>query len=130
MSLLQLMGLKDSEASDRAKTILNQTYQQTSDVAERQRVLEWITTVFVYKFANLSREEIAAMLGVTKELRETQFYQDVKQEGREEGREEGKEEAFAQTIPLLLRAGISVEEIANQLKISIEQVRQFTQAQD
>jgi predicted transposase/invertase (TIGR01784 family) len=122
MSLLQLMGLKDSEAPDRARAILNQTYQQTSDVAEQRRVLEWITTVFIYKFANLSREDIAAMLGVTRELRETQFYKDVKQEG--------KEETLAQTIPMLLRAGVSMEEIADQLKITIEQVRQFAQPQN
>jgi predicted transposase/invertase (TIGR01784 family) len=122
MGLLQLMGLKDSEAPDRAKVILNQTYQQTSDVAEQRRVLEWILTVLVHKFSKLSREEIAAMLGVTRELRETQFYQDVKQEG--------KEETLAQTIPMLLRAGVSMEEIADQLKITIEQVRQFAQAQN
>jgi predicted transposase/invertase (TIGR01784 family) len=87
MGLLQLIGLKDTEAPDRAKVILNQTYEQTSDAAERRRVLEWILTVFVHKFSQLSREEIAAMLGVTKELRESRFYQDIKKEGKEEGKE-------------------------------------------
>jgi predicted transposase/invertase (TIGR01784 family) len=122
MGLLQLMGIKDSEAPDRAKVILNQTYQQTSDVAEQHRVLEWILTVLVHKFSKLSREEIAAMLGVTRELRETQFYRDVKQEG--------KEETLAQTIPMLIQGGFSVEEIADRLKITIEQVRQFAQPQN
>jgi predicted transposase/invertase (TIGR01784 family) len=118
MGLLQLIGLKDAEAPDRAKVILDQTYQQTSDVAEQRRVLEWILTVLVHKFSKLSREEIAAMLGVTKELRESRFYKDIK----EEGKEEGKEEAFTQTIPLLLQAGFSVEEIAKQCNISAKQV--------
>jgi predicted transposase/invertase (TIGR01784 family) len=122
MGLLQLMGLKNNEAPDRAREILHQTYQQTSDVAERQRVLEWITTVFVYKFTNLSREEIAAMLGVTREIRDTQFYRDVKQEG--------KEESLAQTIPMLIQGGFSVEEIAERLKLTIEQVREFAQGQN
>ncbi len=121
MGLLQLMGLQDSEAPDRAKVILHQTYQQTSDVAEQRRVLEWILTVLIHKFAQLSREEIAAMLGVTKEVRESRFYQEVK--------EEGKEEVFAQTIPMLLQGGFSVEEIADRLQITIEQVHQFAQAQ-
>jgi predicted transposase/invertase (TIGR01784 family) len=122
MGLLQLIGLKDTEAPDRAKTILAQTYEQTSDAAERRRVLEWILTVFVHKFSQLSREEIAAMLGVTKELRESRFYQDIK--------EEGKEEAFMQTIPMLLQAGLSIEDIADRLKITIDQVRQFGQTQN
>jgi predicted transposase YdaD len=102
--------------------ILDQTYQQTSDVAEQHRVLEWILTVLVHKFSKLSREEIAAMLGVTRELRETQFYRDVKQEG--------KEETLAQTIPMLIQGGFSVEEIADRLKITTEQVRQFAQPQN
>jgi predicted transposase YdaD len=76
MSLLQLICLKDAEAPDRAKTILAPTYEQTSDAAERRRVLEWILTVFVHKFSQLSREEISAMLGVTKELQESRFYRD------------------------------------------------------
>jgi predicted transposase YdaD len=59
-------------------------------------------------------------LGVTKELRESRFYKDIK--------EEGKDEAFTQTIPMLLQAGLSAEEIANRLAITIEQVRQFAQA--
>jgi predicted transposase YdaD len=87
---------------------------------ERRWVLEWILTVFVHKFSQFSREEIAAMLGVTKELRESRFYRDIK--------EEGKDEAFTQTIPMLLQAGLSAEEIANRLAITIEQVRQFAQA--
>ena len=53
----------DTEAPDdlrlvgdhRAKSILAQTYEQTSDTAERRRVLEWILTVFVHKFSKLSR---------------------------------------------------------------------------
>jgi predicted transposase YdaD len=60
------------------------------------------------------------MLGVTKELRESRFYKDIKAEG--------KDEAFTQTIPMLLQAGFSAEEIANRLAITIEQVRQFAQA--
>jgi predicted transposase YdaD len=62
------------------------------------------------------------MVGITKELRESRFYQDIK--------EEGKEEAFMQTIPMLLQAGLSIEDIADRLKISIAQVRQLSQPQN
>jgi predicted transposase/invertase (TIGR01784 family) len=134
MGLLQLIGLKDTEAPDRAKAILAQTYEQTPDAVERRRVLEWIVTVFVYKFTTLSREEIQAMLGVTKELRETRFYQDIREEGlaeglaegKAEGKQEGKAEVLMQTIPLLLQAGVSVQAIADQLNITIAQVQAFS----
>ena len=62
------------------------------------------------------------MLGITKELRESRFYQDIK--------EEGKEEAFMQTIPILLQASFSIEDISDRLKISTGQVRQFAQVQN
>jgi predicted transposase YdaD len=62
------------------------------------------------------------MVGITKELRESRFYQDVK--------EEGKQEAFMQTIPMLLQAGLSIEDIVDRLKISITQVRQFAQTKN
>jgi predicted transposase/invertase (TIGR01784 family) len=125
MGLLQLIGLKDREAPDRAKVILNQTCEQTSDAIEQRRVLEWILTVFVHKFPQLSREEIAFMLGVTKELRESRFYKDIE----EEGIEKGKEAVLLQTVPMLLQAGVSMEEIADRLNITIEQVHKFTQRQ-
>jgi predicted transposase YdaD len=43
--------------------------------------------------------------------KKTQFYQDVKQEGKLE------------TIPLLLRLGLSAEQISTELKLSLEVVR-------
>jgi predicted transposase/invertase (TIGR01784 family) len=70
------------------------------------------------------------MLGVTKELRETRFYRDIREEGLEEGKAEGKAEVLMKTIPMLLQAGISTQAIADQLNITIEQVQQFAQAQN
>ncbi len=60
------------------------------------------------------------MVGITKELRESRFYQDIKQEG--------KDEVLAEAVPMLLQCGFSIEDIADRLKITIEQVRQFAQA--
>ncbi|NJR71422.1 MAG: hypothetical protein HC771_24480 [Synechococcales cyanobacterium CRU_2_2] len=38
------------------------------------------------------------MLGITREVRESQFYRDVKQEG--------KDEVLGQVVPMLLEAGV------------------------
>jgi predicted transposase YdaD len=51
-----------------------------------------IKTIMIYKFTNLSRREVEAMLGVS--VQETRVYQ----EGREEGREEGKEELILRQL--------------------------------
>ncbi len=42
-----------------------------------------ITTIMVYKFTSLSRQEVEAMLGIT--LQQTRVYQEAKEEGRQEG---------------------------------------------
>ena len=57
------------------------------------------------------------MLGV--KLEETKVYQEAKEEGREEGREELKLEL----VPQLLAHGMSMEDVAQLLGLSIEQVR-------
>ena len=62
------------------------------------------------------------MLGVTKELRESRFYQDVK--------EEVKDELLVEGVPMLLQSGFSIEEIIVRLKVTIDQAHQFAQAQN
>jgi predicted transposase/invertase (TIGR01784 family) len=102
-----------------AKIFMYQAQTENSDAIEQQRVLEWIVTVFVHKFLKLSREEIKTMLGTKAELKKTRFYQEI----QEEEREAGKEEVRMTTIPMLFKAGISPEEIAQQLNISLKQVK-------
>ncbi len=77
------------------------------------------------------------MLGLTgMTLEETRVYQDAKEAGRQEGRQEGLQEgleqglaqgqqaALAATIPLLLQAGFTVEQIAQRTGIAIAQIQQ------
>jgi predicted transposase YdaD len=47
-----------------------------------------VTTIMVYKFTQLTRAEVDAMLGVT--LQETRVYQDAKAEGQIEGQAAGQ----------------------------------------
>ncbi|WP_242051131.1 hypothetical protein [Nostoc spongiaeforme] len=70
-----------------------------------------------YKFASLSREEVEPMLGLT--LAETRVYQEAKAEGREEQ----KAEILKAAVPLLLKTGMSIKQIAQQLKVDVESVR-------
>jgi predicted transposase/invertase (TIGR01784 family) len=116
VSLVQLIGLDKKVAFDRAKTILEQTQAQTSDAIEQQRVLEWVVTVFVHKFPKLSREEIKTMLGTKAELKKTRFYQEI------------QEETLAQFLPMLLRSGMSIQDIAKEAKIPVKQVKSIAKS--
>jgi predicted transposase YdaD len=56
---------------------------------------------------------VEAMLGLT--LQETRVYQEAKAEGREE--------ILKLTVPLLLKTGMTIEQIAQQLNVDIEAVQ-------
>lgn len=45
-------------------------------------IIDLVTTIMVYKFNNLTRDEVDAMLGI--ELKETRVYQDANDDGRVE----------------------------------------------
>jgi predicted transposase/invertase (TIGR01784 family) len=116
LSVLQLIGMRESDAPDRARLLVERTRQEVTDVAEQQRVVELIVTTLVYKFPSLNREEIRQMLGLD-ELKETRFYKEI------------EEEVFARAIPALLKAGLSVEQIAEQLETTPETIERLIQQQ-
>ncbi|TRT89132.1 MAG: Rpn family recombination-promoting nuclease/putative transposase [Microcystis aeruginosa Ma_OC_H_19870700_S124] len=102
------------------------------------RKLQLIETILVYKLPLLNRREIETMFSLD-ELKQTQYFQDVReearqegrQEGREQGREEGREEGIEQgrlnkaleAVPRLLALGLSVEQVASALELEVKQVR-------
>ncbi len=55
------------------------------------------------------------------ELKQTRYYQDV--------REEAKQEALLQAVPRLLALGLNVEQVAEALGLSVEQVEQAVSEQ-
>jgi predicted transposase/invertase (TIGR01784 family) len=65
------------------------------------------------------------------ELKQTQYFQDVREEARQEGREEGIEQGIEQgrlnkaleAVPRLLALGLSVEQVASALELEVKQVR-------
>lgn len=73
------------------------------------------------------------MLGIDDEFKKTRMYQSIKQdgleEGRQEGRQEGKQQAKLEAIPRLLALGLSVEQVAVALDLTVVQVQQAAQNQ-
>ena len=83
--------------------------------------MEIITTIVVYKFSHLSREEVEAMLGL--KLEESRIYQEAQAEGEQRGEQRTK----LQMVPRLLAKGLSIEEIAELVELTSEEVRQASQ---
>nr|OEJ74224.1 hypothetical protein BH720_15585 [Desertifilum tharense IPPAS B-1220] len=73
------------------------------------------------------------MLGLT-DLKQTRFYQDAfadgQEVGREEGREEGRQAAKIELIQPLADQGISPQNIAQILKLSLDEVEKVLQGSD
>ncbi|AFZ55968.1 DUF2887 domain-containing protein [Anabaena cylindrica FACHB-243] len=74
LGLMLLTTVPETEAVEAAQFLLEQAQQQSE-----QAIIELVTTIIVYKFSNLSREEIEAMLGLN--LEEPRALRDAREEG-------------------------------------------------
>lgn len=128
LGVLQLIGAKEDIAPDQARQLVEKAREELTDAAEQRKIIELVETVFVYKFPHLSRQEIEQMLGLS-ELKQTRVYQEALEEGLEQGLEQGRKQGKLSAVPLLLQAGMTVEQIAEQLGVDLEAVRQASQAQ-
>ncbi|MEH2181333.1 DUF2887 domain-containing protein [Nostoc sp.] len=99
----------EDQAVQQAKNLIKQVQQ--TDEANRSNLLELVERMLIYKFVNKSQQELEAMFGLTN-WRQTKFYQEV------------KEETKLDTIPRLLKLGLSIEQIAEALELDVKQVQQ------
>jgi predicted transposase/invertase (TIGR01784 family) len=110
LSIVQLV-VGDKE---KAKPLTDEAMQQASqlgDAALKTKVVELIETVLIYKFTELSKEEIQSMFSLS-DLKETRVYQQAKEEGKLE------------SVPSLLAVGLTVEQVAQALKLDVALVQQ------
>jgi predicted transposase/invertase (TIGR01784 family) len=114
LGILKLIVESQNNAIQFAKQLVNKAREELTDVIIQEKVLEFIETIFVYKFPNLSREEIEAMLNLDL-IKHTRVYQEAK--------EEGKQEIVLEVVPKLLQRGLSLQEIAEILEVDVETVR-------
>jgi SAM-dependent methyltransferase len=109
-----------------ARELIERTRLETYSPNKQQQLLQLIETILLYKFPTITKEEIEEMFSLS-ELRNTRYFQDVFQEGKEEGREEGVRIGKLQAVPPMLAAGLSIEQIAQALDLSVEEVQQAAQ---
>ncbi|MBM0744739.1 Rpn family recombination-promoting nuclease/putative transposase (plasmid) [Phormidium sp. CLA17] len=111
VALMVLTTLEEAQAPAEARALLARSRQEIDEPAASRAIMEMLTTIMVYKFTNLSRQEIETMLGIS--LQQTRVYQ------------EAKEEALQQVVINLLKEGMTVEAIARVTGLSVEQIEQL-----
>jgi predicted transposase/invertase (TIGR01784 family) len=119
VALMVLTTIAEDAAPAVARMLLSRTEQESTTPAIAQGIIDLISTIMVYKFTNLSRQEIDAMLGIT--LQETRVYREAREEGREEAREEEREKIALNMI----QENIPLEVVARITGLSIEQLQQL-----
>jgi predicted transposase/invertase (TIGR01784 family) len=117
-----------------AKELINRTQQEINPELNQRQLLELIETILVYKFPQMSLQEISEMFGLS-DLKQTRVYQEGKQEGKQEGIQQGKQEGIQEgslqaklaAVSRLLNFGLTVEQISQALDLPVETVREVAQ---
>lgn len=113
VSLMQLTIAAESQMADQAKQLMARVEQEDTGVLARNEIIDVITTIAVYKFTSLSREEVEEMLGLA--LEETRIYKDLERQTK------------VKVIQKLMNKGLSLEDIAEIVEMTAEEVRQIIQ---
>ncbi|MBD2744479.1 Rpn family recombination-promoting nuclease/putative transposase [Coleofasciculus sp. FACHB-1120] len=119
VSVVKLVVETKNKAPELARQLLNKATQEIADEVVRRQVIELIETIVLYKFPQMTRQEMEAMFGFS-ELKQTRVYQDAV--------EEGELKAKLEAVPRFLALGLTVEQVAQGLGLTIEQVRQAAEA--
>jgi predicted transposase/invertase (TIGR01784 family) len=84
--ILQLIVEPPQNTPNLARQIVQQTRQQVAEPLAAA-IIELIEITLVYKFPQMSRQEIEAMLGFVDDFKQTRVYQEAREEGLREGTE-------------------------------------------
>jgi len=130
LATVQLITLSKAKAIDSTRKLIQRVREELTPDQKPQELLQLIETILVYKLPLLNRREIETMFSLD-ELKQTQYFQDVREEARQEGREQGIEQGIEQgrlnkaleAVSRLLALGLSVEQVASALELEVEQVR-------
>jgi predicted transposase/invertase (TIGR01784 family) len=115
VALMVLTTITEDAAPAAARMLLSRAGWETNTPEVARGIIDLIGTIMVYKFTNLSRQEINTMLGIT--LQETRVYR--------EAREEGKEEEREKIAINMLRKNIPLETIAELTGLTIDRLQQL-----
>jgi predicted transposase/invertase (TIGR01784 family) len=109
VAAMVLTIVKESEAPEQARMLLSRANQEIATAIDRQGIIEIISRIMVYKFTNLSSQEIDEMLDIRVE--ETRVYQEA-------------QERQTRSLALkMLKENIPLEQISRVTEFTIAQLQ-------
>jgi predicted transposase/invertase (TIGR01784 family) len=118
VALMVLTTIDEDAAPAAARMLLERTGRETTTPEVARGIIDLIGTIMVYKFTNLSRQEIDTMLGI--KIEETRVYREAREEAKDEEREK---------IALnMIQENISLEVIARITGVTIDRLQQLQSA--
>ncbi len=79
VAAMVLTIVQESETAEKARMLIGRANQEAVALPVKQGIIDMVSTIMAYKFTNLSREEIDAMLGT--KLEDTRVFREAKEEG-------------------------------------------------
>jgi predicted transposase/invertase (TIGR01784 family) len=132
IATIKLVIENENRAIQSARELITRTNQEVESVRQQQQLLQIIETILVYKFPSMDIKEIQEMFGLS-DLKQTRVYQQAFAEGEREGEQKGKQEGERRgkllAVPAMLAAGLTVEQVAQALSLTVDEVRQAAQQQ-
>jgi predicted transposase/invertase (TIGR01784 family) len=116
LEIVKLMVEGNTQVPSTVSRLVNRVQTESTSQLERQKILDFIETVVLYKLPNLSKEELATMFA-TDDLRKTRFAQEMKAEATLETKKE--------VILNLLNRDFPLSEIAEVVNLTVEEVQQI-----
>lgn len=115
LGLLQLIVKPEKQVPALARELWTQVDQAQAPNLSQAAMLGLIETILVYKFPQMSRQEIGVMLGLAESATQTRVYQ----EGVEDGIEKDK-----RTIALrMVKEEMELDLIARMTDLTIDQIK-------
>ena len=121
LQLAQLTIAEEPQITEQARRIIAQARQGLVSALDPAAIIEIVATVTAYKFTQLTRDQINAMLGIT--IEQTRVYQEAKEEGRKEGLQAGRQEEKLAIARNLLTLGLPLEQIVTATDLPLEEIQ-------
>ncbi|HEY9802682.1 MAG TPA: Rpn family recombination-promoting nuclease/putative transposase [Leptolyngbyaceae cyanobacterium] len=120
LATVKLIVASEDTTIIQARELIERTRLEINSAAKQQELLQFIETILLYKLPTISREELEEMFSLS-DLRNTRYFQDVFQEGERSGK--------LKAVPAMLAAGLTIEQVAQALDLTVEDVQQAAQPQ-
>jgi predicted transposase/invertase (TIGR01784 family) len=108
INLMQLTIASKKAMAKQARLLIERVQLEETDTEAKNKIIDIVTTIAVYKFSSLSREEVEAMLGLN--IEETRIYQDLERQTK------------LKAAARLINMGYSISDVASAVDLSVEEV--------